>query len=308
MDVLSDAIATMRTGTPSLSRARVGRGGWRFEPYEGTGFHIVLDGRCWLLPESGEPLALGAGDVVLVPRGRAHALAFGDAEPPSPGQVLSFDVWSGAPEGRAPAPSDTTTSVLCGKYLSDGSRAHPLLRELPDVLRVTAGMGRHDGLRAAVDLLARELATPRTGGQSLVTGLLDAVFVYLLRAWLDERPASAPGTGWRRALTDPVCTAVLDALHGDPAFPWTLEGLSRLAGVSRATLSRRFAALAGQSPMAYLAWWRMVIAARLLSTSDAPLSEVAARVGYGSPFAFSHAFTREFGRPPTRFRRASGRP
>ncbi|MDI5973769.1 AraC family transcriptional regulator [Streptomyces sp. SL13] len=303
MDVLSDAIATMRTGVPVLNRARLGRGGWRFAPYDGTGFHIVLDGRCWLLPDSGEPVALGVGDVVLLARGQGHALAFGDTEAPSRRQTLLFDEWNSERVRREPAASDATTAVLCGKYRRDGSRPHPLLRELPDVLRVPSGMGRHVELRCAVDLLAREAGAPRTGGQSLVASLLDVVFVYLLRAWLDDCPAAAAGAGWRRALTDPVCTVALDAMHGDPAFPWTLEGLSRLAGVSRATLSRRFTALAGQSPMAYLTWWRMATAARLLNASDAPLTEIASRAGYGSAFAFSHAFKREFGQAPNRYRR-----
>jgi len=56
--------------------------------------------------------------------------------------------------------------------------------------------------------------------------------------------------------------------------------------------------------MAYLTWWRMTRAARLLRESDAPLSAIARQVGYESPFAFSHAFKRLFGQSPNQYRLA----
>lgn len=77
MDVVSDAISAVRTGRPSSNRLRVG-GSWctRLAPYEGAGFHVVLAGGCWLVPETGgEPVTLGAGDVVLLPHGAGHVLA-----------------------------------------------------------------------------------------------------------------------------------------------------------------------------------------------------------------------------------------
>jgi transcriptional regulator GlxA family with amidase domain len=46
----------------------------------------------------------------------------------------------------------------------------------------------------------------------------------------------------------------------------------------------------------------MTSAAHLLRDSDRPLPAIAAEVGYGSPFAFSHAFKRQFGLTPGRYR------
>jgi AraC-like DNA-binding protein len=54
--------------------------------------------------------------------------------------------------------------------------------------------------------------------------------------------------------------------------------------------------------MAYLTWWRMTTAARLLRDTGLPLPRIARQVGYGSPFAFSHAFKRHFGITPGRYR------
>lgn len=47
----------------------------------------------------------------------------------------------------------------------------------------------------------------------------------------------------------------------------------------------------------------MTTAARLLRHGDLPLSSVAARVGYGSEFAFANALKREYGVAPGRYRR-----
>src|ERR1700729_1576881 len=78
MDVLSDAIAAMRTGRPHSARAeRSGRWAVRHPPFAGAGFHIVLQGSCRLIPEVGPPADLGPGDIVFLPRGSAHALSDG---------------------------------------------------------------------------------------------------------------------------------------------------------------------------------------------------------------------------------------
>jgi AraC-like DNA-binding protein len=67
------------------------------------------------------------------------------------------------------------------------------------------------------------------------------------------------------------------------------------AGASRSVLAERFALYLGESPLAYLARWRLPLAARLLQTTQATVLKVAADVGYDSEAAFNRAFKREFG-------------
>jgi AraC-like DNA-binding protein len=197
--------------------------------------------------------------------------------------------------------------TLCGAYQLDPARAHPLLRDLPEVLHLPARLGHHAELRAAVDLLGAELQRPRLGADALIAALLDLLLLYLLRSWFDEQPASGTATGWAAALRDPAIGAAIHAIHRDPARPWTVESLGAHVGLSRAAFARRFTTLVGQPPLAYLTWWRMTSAARLLVDSDAPLAAVAARVGYTSEFAFATAFKRHVGTPPGTYRRASPR-
>ena len=91
-------------------------------------------------------------------------------------------------------------------------------------------------------------------------------------------------------------------MHERPADPWTGVLLGAHAGLSRAAFARRFTAMVGQPPLTYLTWWRLTVAARLLQTTDVPLSTVAQRSGYGSAYAFSNAFKREYGISARRYR------
>lgn len=300
MDVLSDAITVMRLGRPHSSRT-VLRAPWgvRFRPQEGAGFHVILQGSCWLIPVTGEPVALGVGDVAFLPRELGHAIADTPTTPPTDtdGPLV--------PPSEGPPPSDgPRTELLCGAYLLDQSRAHPLLAELPDVVHLPARIGRHPALRGAIELLGQEIdGGPRPGGDAAVPALLDVLLLYILRAWYDDQPGEV-ATGWGAALRDPAVLAALHGIHAQPERPWTVQSLADRSGLSRAAFARRFTEMIGSAPMAYLTWWRMTIAARLLRDTDLTVRSVAAQVGYTSEFAFARAFKRELGTAPGHYRDA----
>ena len=79
--------------------------------------------------------------------------------------------------------------------------------------------------------------------------------------------------------------------------------MAHAADTSRSVLAERFQNLVGSPPMQYLTQWRMLLAANLLSRSNAPLARIAENVGYQTDTAFSGAFRREFGAPPAAWRR-----
>ncbi|MFF4868907.1 AraC family transcriptional regulator [Streptomyces sp. NPDC000961] len=304
MDVLSDAVAAMRTGRPHSSRAvHVAPWGFRFPANEGAGFHVVLQGTAWLLPpDDGAPVPLGPGDIVLLAHGTGHGIA----DRPDTPLVDSLP----DPDGSWPTPPDRgpagagQTLLLCGAYQLSRARAHPLFTELPPYVHLPARIGAHPRLRAAVDLLGAELAEPQPGSDAVVPALLDTLLLYLLRTWwLTERADRS--TGWSAALADPAVAGALRALHRDPARAWTVEELGALGGLSRAAFARRFTALVGRPPLAYLTWWRMTAAGRLLRSDDLPLRAVAQRAGYSSEFAFAKAFKREYGVAPGQYRRGA---
>jgi len=295
MDVLSDAITVMRAGRPHANRHEL-RAPWgmRFTDEYGGAFHMVLQGSCWLLPDGAPPIQLGVGDVVYLHGAGAHGLA----DSPT-GPLTTFDLRH---QGVWPSGNGALTVVLCGAYLLDSSRTHPLLAEVPPVVHMPARIGRHPSLRAAVDLLGGELERPRPGGEAVVPALLDTLLLFILRAWFEERAEDPAATGWTTALTDSGINAALTAIHHAPDRRWTVAELGAEAGLSRAAFAGRFTSLVGRPPLTYLTWWRMTIAARLLRETDTPLRAVARQSGYSSDVAFAIAFKREYGIAPGRYR------
>ncbi|TRC96530.1 helix-turn-helix transcriptional regulator [Mesorhizobium sp. WSM4303] len=65
-----------------------------------------------------------------------------------------------------------------------------------------------------------------------------------------------------------------------------------LASQSRATFARRFTRLVGEPPLAYVARWRMNLAAKALRETNRTIDEIGRAVGYESAPSLSQAFTR----------------
>ncbi|WP_250008079.1 AraC family transcriptional regulator [Actinoplanes sp. M2I2] len=275
MDVLSDAIAAMRAGRPYSTLTAADRP-WAmpFPAFGGARFHVVVAGRYRLTGLEEPAVLLGPGDAVLFPHGTAHTLE---------------------------TATDGPTEILCGAYQLDQARPHPLIQDLPDVVSLPARADRYPALQASIDLLRHELAEQSPGQDAVLPALLDVLLVQLIRAWFTAR-AGLQDTGWCVALGDKAIARSLRAMHEDPAHPWTVESLGARADLSRAAFARRFTTLVGLPPLTYLTWWRLTTAAHLLQTTDAPLSAVAQRSGYGSAYAFANAFKREYGVSAGRYR------
>jgi AraC-like DNA-binding protein len=72
-------------------------------------------------------------------------------------------------------------------------------------------------------------------------------------------------------------------------------------GVPRA--AHWFGQKVGVPPMQYVMEWSMTLAKAILQPDAPPLEVVAAAIGYQSASAFSTAFRREVGSPPSHFAR-----
>ncbi|MET7362498.1 AraC family transcriptional regulator [Streptomyces sp. NPDC005562] len=316
MDVLSDAVAAMRVGRPHSSMTRKhAPWGVGFNGAGGTGFHALLKGEAWLVVAGGtvEPVRLGPGDIAFVTHRGGYELV---SEPGARAATCRYPSDGGRPAPASPAPAHPVDAgvpsavLVCGAYLLDESRPHPLLAELPPVVHLAADDAAGEPLRAVLGLLGAELEEPQPGSDSIVASLLDTLLLLLLRTWwLRVRGRAGDHSGWAAALADPAVAAALRAMHSDPVHPWTVGELSALSQLSRAPFARRFTASVGTPPLAYLTWWRMTTAAGELRAPDGvPLRAVAERAGYASEFAFAKAFKREFGMAPGQYRtlRAAG--
>lgn len=92
---------------------------------------------------------------------------------------------------------------------------------------------------------------------------------------------------------------ILDAQY---AMPLKLGALAGQLGVDRSTVFRRFQALYGSPPKAYLDRVRLDHAAALLRDGALDIAAIARRCGYASAARFAKAFRQRFGAAPSKWR------
>lgn len=268
-------------------------------------YHVVTRGHAWANLDGEPPLRLSAGDVVVFPHGDAHALSSAPGlrhQPdlslfrrPTDGRLLPFSLnMNGA--------TDDADHVVCGFLGCDAGPFNPLLSALPRMIRVSDAAGGAIGTFAR--FAATETSEPRMGGECVLGRLSEMMFVDVVCRYLETLPAD--GRGWLAGLREPFVGRALTALHRDPARAWTLEQLAREVGLSRSALAERFMQFVGQPPVQYLTNWRMQLAANHLLTGTCGVAEIAERVGYESEAAFSRAFKKAVGTPPSQWRRHRG--
>jgi AraC-like DNA-binding protein len=150
-----------------------------------------------------------------------------------------------------------------------------------------------------------EATERRPGGEIVLEHLSELMFVDVVRQYLETLPEDR--TGWLAALREPFVGRALTALHRSPAHGWTLESLAHEVGLSRSALAERFTQFVGHPPMQYLANWRMQLAANYLLGGTDNIATIAERVGYESEAAFSRAFKKAVGMPPSEWRKQRSR-
>ena len=82
-----------------------------------------------------------------------------------------------------------------------------------------------------------------------------------------------------------------------------VAAMAAQSGLTERSLLRRFKTATGQSPMEYIQTMRIEEAKQWLETSDMPLDDIAAEVGYTEPSAFRHLFRKLVGVTPSAYRR-----
>ena len=265
-------------------------------------FHIIQRGSCWLrFHGERDAIALEEGDLLLVSRGRGYQLSDDPATRPIPIEDLARGSQWGLHAVLRHGGDGKAANLICGAFEFEGPHAQSFLRVLPAWIHVRKDDLRgNEWLDSTARFLERETQHPAMGAATIVTSLLDVLFVEAIRIWLREQPAEA--AGWLGALRDPSIGDALRLMHQAPEKQWTVPSLSAAVGLSRSPFAARFTALVGQSPMSYLKRWRLQRAAALLRHDAVALSTIAEQVGYESTAAFSRAFTRFFGVSPGRYR------
>lgn len=265
-------------------------------------FHLVTEGHASARTSGHGEVSLAAGDIVVFPHGDAHELWNGKASRLFPGERLLPKLAKGELAAEKWGGDGPVTRIICG-YLGCEREAESLfLRGLPAMFKTNVRSSPAGAwIESAIRHGASEPELHQPGRVAVLAKLAETVFMETLCRYMDELPPER--TGWLAGARDARVGRALALMHRHPARAWTLPGLARASGASRTVLAERFAQLMGESPLAYLARWRLQHAARLLLTTNRKVLQIACDVGYESEAAFSRAFSRAFGAPPGRYRR-----
>jgi len=273
-------------------------------------YHVVTEGRCFASIIGGEATEVEAGEVVVFTQGDAHVMSSspGMRADPFTHETMETVTASQLPFFVNYGRDGPAANLVCGFLACDARPFNPLLENLPRVIKAGDRGGDNPGwLGQFIRLATQESKQKRAGGESVLAKLSELMFIEVVRRHVEA--LSPEQGGFLAGLRDPFVSKALALMHGAPARAWTIEELAREAGGSRSVLAARFADLLSLPPMHYLARWRMQIAAGMLAAGNANMASIAYEIGYESEAAFSRAFKKSVGVPPSVWRnRKSGRP
>ncbi|WP_083615031.1 AraC family transcriptional regulator [Paraburkholderia sp. SOS3] len=302
-DALSQVLGLVRLRGHVVIEGELGAFTEAVFPPGRSSFLHMRDGEVVLLPRDGEPLLLQPGDFVFSLQADGYTMRDGRC-----GEVrrtfkanLSARTGHQAQSVRWAINSDIVGRFLAGAFSFDVGPLGSLITGLPGLIHVKCNESQvPQWLDSFSRVLIDEATNVGPGSSILMALLIDLLVIRTLRTWIN-------GDGNRLdsllELTDKRIGRALNAIHRNPEQAWTVESLAEIAAMSRSNFSDRFTATVGVSPLRYVTWWRLTLAADWLRAGKLKVTEVAQAAGYGSEAAFSRAFKAQFGYPPRDSRR-----
>ncbi len=299
MDPLSQIVALLRPSA-LLWKETDAFGHWavRFPANNLVIFNLVVEGSCVFQTQGRPAETLYEGDFLLMHAPSAWTL--GDRADTAPidftgghgGETRTYQIGD-----RADGP---VTRLFGGRFVFDAANTLLLEGLLPPVVRIRPGEEGSARLRSLLALLGDEALAQRPGRSLTLERLLELMFIETIRH--EAAQPDVAGQGLIAGLSDPRIAPALRAIHADVERGWTVSDLARVAALSRSSFSDRFGRVVGTAPIDYLLRWRMALAKDRLRHGGERLAEIAQTLGYSSVSAFSVAFTRTVGCPPSAFR------
>jgi len=263
-------------------------------------FHYVAVGKALLRSNDGAVHELLPGSAVFVPQGGAHQLSSH-----SDGAFQPIDMFDAVPIGEAvsgvdtcPSTHSTPSAVLFyGCMALDLGGMHGLGKLMPDVMVANTDGRRYPDLAPILNAMKREICSGRIGFAGMLARLSEVAAPMILRGWIEGGCENA--SGLIAALRDPRLARAILALHRQPGKDWTVAELAAESHISRSVFAQRFQATIGLPPLRYATELRMRLASQWLAKENLSIDAVAERLGYASQAAFSRAFKRVHGQPPS---------
>jgi transcriptional regulator GlxA family with amidase domain len=184
-------------------------------------------------------------------------------------------------------------------HAAELARRYPKVRVDPKVLYVDAdGVMTSAGTAAGIDLMLHVVRLDH--GAEVANAVARRMVVAPHRdggqaQFVDLPVASAEG--------DEPLAGVLGWMLEHIGDDLSVEQLARRSGTSTRTFARRFRAVTGTTPHQWVLSQRILVAQRLLETTDEPVERVARRCGFGSATGLRQHFARAVSASPQAYRR-----
>lgn len=305
MDTLSDVLSSVRFQSAMYGLIEcTAPWGIRLPAAQGhVRLVMVVRGGCLIRFEGEEePISLAAGELVL--SRKDGAAEFKDA-PKSP--VLPVEEISSAMPARGQVlklgGGGASSTLMLGCFILDANQHNPFTSSLPAVIHLRSKQVQAEpGLESTIRLLISEVSGNGPGGDILVNRLSDAIFVQIVRAYIEQIKQCKETPGWLKALADAEIGPALNLIHEKPEVPWTVAMLADAVNMSRTSFATKFASVVKTTPIDYLTSWRMQKAMDLIRDGEANVEHISNAVGYASRAAFAKAFKKEVGESPGEYR------
>jgi AraC-like DNA-binding protein len=299
-DVLSHLLGWVRLRGETVYQAELAAP-WRIAfPPGSSHIHFVSDGEMTLRLTDGTRHVLEAGDLALLPHGRGHEVSGGDGDGGPVSEPFHPRVYDASKLLVQVAGAGTVSRMVGGLFRFERGPLPPVLGSLPEVVHLRrSAEGAPDWLKAMALFLIDEANHPAPGSGLMISRIIDLMVIRSLRTWAERQPER---NQWLGGAGEERLGRALSAMHDRPAEQWSVDGLARLAGMSRSVFADRFVRAFGESPLRYLSRWRFAIASEMLAGGDIPVGEVARLVGFRSEAGFSRAFKLSEGMAPSTLR------
>lgn len=123
----------------------------------------------------------------------------------------------------------------------------------------------------------------------------------LFLGMIDPEEVDASRPYYNRALVQKV-KAAHRMMTDDLSRAYTIDEIAKRFEIAPTAFKACFKGVYGEPPHRYVRTLRMEHAAKLLTATDRPISDIALAVGYESPSKFTAAFSEWSGATPSRFR------
>lgn len=270
-------------------------GEWGFEdPAKSkTVFHYVVEGEFLLRTLDNKIYKFTKGDLVLTVHGQGHYIQSDEnVKIKKIEDVKTTFLEASLAKGKK-------TVIICGGMNLEPSW-HPFFKALPSfIYSKREEQICTKWLDNLIELMNIEVELNQAGNEAIITRLCEVLVIETIRKWLSKKDESL---GLNLALQDKNIGNALVKMHKEPNINWTIEQLAKESNMSRTSFYEHFSMKIGSSPIQYLTFLRMNMAADDLKKGIKTISQIAEDIGYDSAISFNRAFKKFWGNPPGKFK------